>query len=1122
MKKKRCCDGMMPFLYQNLKRMKLTLAMIILTVFSSFAADLYSQNTKLSLEHKDEKIVDILRKIEDQSEFRFFYNEEVDVNSLTSIHVSNASIKEVLDRVFENKAINYEIIGRQVILRANNRLGAVQQARTVTGTVTSSSGEPIPGATVVVKGTAIGTITDFDGNFSVPNVPSDASLLISFVGMKAQEIVVGNQTRFDVVLLDETIGLEEVVAIGYGIQKKINLTGSVASVSGDDLVRRPVTNVETMLQGQMPGVQIVQNSGEPGNEGVSIRIRGTGTFSSAGSNPLVLVDGVQGSLADLNPNNIESISVLKDAASASIYGARAANGVILVTTKKGQEGKITMNYNGNYAVHTPTKLFDLITNSAEYMELFNEARLNSGLTSGLYTDDIINSYRNATDRNLYPNTDWLDLLFSPAPTQTHNLSFSGGSNGTTFNVSLGYVNQEGVMKGFDYEKYNIRVNLSSQVNENIRFGGNFSVKKGIKSAPRQGATDTFLAAMSQAPTYSPQLADGSGRYTFKAYDFEYNNKSPMAIIDNNVNLNTDDYVISSQGWLDVQLLKGLTWYTKAAINLSFSKYDDFRPQVPLYNFRTNEFMTYLDVGGAGLIVQDDQTEYKNLYTYLNFDHEFGGGHTVTAQGGYSVEDNVYQYLRGYRKDYPSDMLRQLDAGSPAVQQANGTKTEWALMSFFGRLGYNYKDRYLLEANLRYDGTSRLSPDSRWGAFPSFSAGWRISEEQFFQNLNAGWLNSLKIRGSYGELGNQNIGLYPYQSILDLTGNYSFDDANLSSGVAQSQLSNENIMWEKTSITDFGFDLTAFGSFNLTFDWYKKSTTDILRPSQVTDAVGLNPPTVNNGTMENTGVELSLLYSNQINSGSLAGLNYQVGFNIDHYKNELVDFGEREISGYSLREEGYEWDSYYMLEWIGIFQSEQEIASSPKQFNDATVPGDLKFKDQNGDEVIDNEDRVPLSGRYPAFNYSFNFSANWKGFDLSAQLQGVADVKYFVNDWGTIPFVQGSPPTTDWRDRWTETNPSTSMPRIYWGWGAPERIRRNSSWYLQDGSYLRLKNLTVGYTLPRTFFDRIGVNQFRIYFSGDNLFTITDYPGLDPERGGSGAFVNYPQNKIYSFGVNVKF
>lgn len=1105
-----------------IRTMRATLFLMVLSVLQLYAVGSYSQSTKMSLNLRNVPIKEVLKHIEEHSEFYFIYDASVvDVNRNVDVNASNRLIPEILDDLFEGTNVKYKVANRQIAITNANRDISVQQKK-VSGKVTDDSGSPLPGVTVVIEGTVQGTITDLDGSYQLDRVPSDAVLVFSFVGMRTSKVAVEGRLVVDVVLQDETIGLEEVVAVGYGTQKKVNLTGAVTSVSGDDLVKRPVTNVETMLQGQMPGVQIVQNSGEPGNEGVSIRIRGNGTFSSAGSNPLVLVDGVQGSLADLNPNNIESISVLKDAASASIYGARAANGVILVTTKKGTEGRITMSYNGNYAIHTPTKLFDLITNSAEYMELFNEARLNSGLTSGLYTDEMINAYRNATDRNLYPNTDWLDLLFSPAPTQTHNLSFSGGSNGTTFNVSLGYVNQEGVMKGFDYEKYNVRVNLSSKVNENIKFGGNFSVKKGMKTAPRQGAGDTFLAAMSQAPTYAPQLADGSGRYTYKAYDFESNNKSPMAIIGNRVNRNTNDYVISSQGWLDVKLFKGLTWYTKAAINLDFSKYDDFRPQVPLYNFRTNEFMTYLDVGGSGLIVQDDQTEYKNLYTYLNFDQQFGAGHTITTQVGYSVEDNTHQYLRGYRKDYPSDVLRELDAGSPAVQQASGTKTEWALMSFFGRLGYNYKDRYLVEANLRYDGTSRLSPDSRWGAFPSFSVGWRMSEEQFFQNMNADWINNLKIRGSYGKLGNQNIGLYPYQSILDLTGNYSFDDSSLSSGVAQTRLSNENIMWETTSITDFGFDLTAFEGFNVTFDWYKKRTTDILRSSQVTNAVGLKPPTVNNGTMENTGVELSLQYANQLRSGSLSGLNYRLGFNIDHYKNELVDFGEREISGYSLREEGAEWDSYYMLEWIGIFQSEQEITDSPKQFNDATVPGDLKFKDQNSDGVIDNDDRIALSGRYPAFNYSFNLAANWKGFDLSAQLQGVQGVKYFVNDWGTIPFVQGSPPTTDWRDRWTETNPSTTMPRIYWGWGAPERIRRNSSWYLQDGSYLRLKNLTFGYTLPRTFFDRVGLNEFRVYFSGDNLFTITDYPGLDPERGGSGRFVNYPQNKIYSFGVNVKF
>lgn len=996
------------------------------------------------------------------------------------------------------------------------------QQRTVTGTVTDQRGQPLPGVTVVVAGTTLGTVTNADGNYTL-STPDDAETLqFSFVGMQTREISIEGRTSINVEMTEEAIGLEEVVAVGYGVQRKANLTGAVASVEGDELVRRPVTNAEAMLQGRMPGVQIVQNSGEPGGEGISIRIRGTGTFSNAGSNPLVLVDGVQGDLADINPNNIESISVLKDAASASIYGARAANGVILVTTKAGQEGQVTLEYDGNYAIHAPTKLFDLITNSAEYMELYNEARLNSGLATGLYPDNVIQEYRNATDRNLYPNTDWLDLMFNPAPTHTHNLSFSGGNNGTTFNMSVGFVDQEGVMKGFDYRRYNFRINLASQVNDAIRFGGNFAVKKGEKTAPRQGGTDTFLATMAQPPTYSPWLADGSGRYSFKAYDFESNNKNPLAIVENRVNRNTDDYAIYSQAWLDIQFAPGLNWYTKAAVNLDFSKYDDFRPQVPLYNFRTNEFMTYLDVGGEGLTVQDDQNVYTNLYTYLNFDHVFNEVHNVTAQIGYSVEENVYQYLQGYRKDYPKENLRELNAGSPSVQQAFGTKNEWALMSFFGRFGYNYNDRYLFETNVRYDGTSRLHADSRWGVFPSFSAGWRISEENFFENLNLPWINSVKLRGSYGTLGNQNIGLYPYQAILALTGNYSYDDANLSSGVAQTSLANQNIKWETTTVLDFGFDLTAFEGLNVTFDWYKKRTTDILRSSQVTNAVGLNPPTINNGTLENRGVEFGVNYAGYVNQGTLSGFNYNVGVVLDHYKNELVEFGEREISGYYLREEGYEWETFYMLEWIGIFQSEQEVADSPQQFNDDTQPGDLKFRDQNNDGTIDNDDRIPISGRYPNFNYGINLAASWKNFDLSAQFQGVYDVKYFVSDWGTIPFVQGAPPTTDWRNRWTEDNPSTTMPKVYWGWGAPQKIRRNSSWYLQDGSYLRLKNLAIGYTISNETLQTIGLSQVRVYFSGDNLFTITDYPGLDPERGSSGAFVNYPQNKIYSFGVNVKF
>ena len=1105
------------------KIMRLSVFFLFLFVAQTFATITYSQQTRLTLKMQDAKVIDVLSKIEDESEFFFLFNQKlVNVDRSVSVDVKNESIDKILTKLFENTNVSYLVKDRQIILTtANPESKIFEQKKSVSGKVTDSSGSPLPGVTVALKGTTTGTITDNNGNYSLANVQENGTLQFSFVGMKTQEISISGKSTVNATLVEESIGLDEVVAVGYGTQKKVNLTGAIASVSGEEMIKRPVTNAAAMLQGNLTGVQITQNSGEPGNEGINIRIRGNGTFSSAGSNPLVLIDGIQGNLADLNPNNIESISVLKDAASASIYGSRAANGVILVTTKVGKEGKVSIEYSGNYGIHTPTKMYELITNSAEYMELYNEARLNSGLTTALYTQDMINAYKNATDRTQYPNTDWLDLLFNPAPTQTHNLSFNGGSKTTKYDISMGYINQEGVMKGFDYEKYNVRMNLSSMFNEKIRFGGNIALKKGVRQAPRQGAGDTFLAAMAQPPTYGPQLADGSGRWTYKAYDFESNNKNPMAIIGNKVFANTDDYAISTQGWLEVQFLKNFKWYTKAAMNLDLSKFSDYRPIVPLYDYRTGEYKTNLDVGGQGLVVQDSQNVYKNMYSYLSFDKTFGD-HKVFAQAGYSMEDNTYEYLKGYRKVFPSDILRQLDAGSPSVQSTNGSKNEWAIMSFFGRLDYNYKDRYLLEANLRYDGTSRLAPESRWGAFPSFSAGWRISEENFMKSLDLSWLNNMKLRGSYGELGNQNIGNYPYQAMLALTSNYSFDNASLSSGVAQTALSNESIMWETTKVMDFGLDLTAFQGLTLTFDWYKKTTSDILRGSQVTGVVGLNPPTVNNGTMENKGFELSVNYQNNVKSGYFTGLNYSAGVNIDHYKNKLVKFGAREINGYNLRQEGEEWDAFYMIEQIGIFQTTQEIASSPKQFTDATVPGDLKFRDANGDGKINNDDRVIIKGRYPALNYSFNLSANWKGFDLSAQFQGVYKVKYYVDGWGTIPFVQGAPPTTNWRDRWTESNPSTTMPRIYWGWGSPQSISRTSSWYLQDGSYMRLKNLTFGYTLPKKTTQHIGLDQIRVYFSGDNLITLTDYPGLDPERGGSGSAVNYPQNKIFSFGVNVKF
>ncbi|WP_298646362.1 TonB-dependent receptor, partial [uncultured Proteiniphilum sp.] len=915
-----------------------------------------------------------------------------------------------------------------------------------------------------------------------------------------------------------------VIVVGYGTQKKVNLTGAVSAVTGDEMVKRPVTNPATMLQGQMPGVRIIQGLGQPGNESVQIRVRGQGTYSSAGSDPLVLIDGVPGSLSTLNANDIESVSVLKDAASASIYGARAANGVVLVTTKSGKDGGFKVNYNANFGVHNPTKMLNIVTNSADYMELTNEAKANSGISTGLYTQDMINSYRNATDRVKYPNFDWLGYMFNSAFVQNHSLSLNGGNKGTTYNITLGYVDQPGTMKGFTFDKYNFRTNVKSDLKDWITVGVNIAMEKGNQKNPRQSHDDAFLSTLSQAPTYMPFLPDG--RYVNSAYNFESHNKNMVAIVENDVMRTTTNYDVSSQLWADIKLAKGLSWYSKMAVNLGDVSYKDWRPIVNLYDYHSGNFARTLDVGGEGLISHNNRNYYTNFFTYLKYDFNIDQAHNFGLQAGYSQEYNNYQFLQGYRQKYVTNNLQELNAGTAAVQTANGNTTEWALNSYFGRFNYNYMEKYLFEANVRYDGTSRIAKDTRWGFFPSFSAGWRLTEEDFIKNAEINWLTNAKIRASYGLLGNQNIGgdfPYPYQDLLNFTGDYAFDNSVLSPGVAQSALANSLLKWESTSVADAGLDLQLFGKLNITYDWYRKHTFDILRQAQVTGALGLSAPFVNSGDMLNTGHELTVQYNDRINQGALSGLQYGGGFFVDVFRNKLIKFGAREIDGYVIRENNLPYNSYYMLDAIGIFQTQEEVDNSPTQFSGNFGPGDIKYRDVNGDNVIDNNDRVTVPGRFPKFEYSFNGNASWKGFDLSFLFQGVEGRRIYTDGWGLEPFIQGAAPTLDFvNNRWTGPGTSNFYPKIYYGWDGTNPNRRASTWYLQDASFLRLKNLTVGYIIPANITSKVSIDRIRLYFSGDNLLTFTKYKGLDPERAGDGRFVQYPQNKIVSFGVNVEF
>ena len=999
------------------------------------------------------------------------------------------------------------------------------------GIVTDEAGEPLVGVSVLVKGTTLGSITDLKGRFSL-DVPEGSTFEISYIGYKTQ-IVKAERTPMNIVLKEDTQKLDEVVVVGFGTQKKVNLTGAVSAVTGDDISKRPVANAAILLQGQIPGLRVNQGLGQPGGEGTSFRIRGQGTFSSAGSDPLILINGVPGSMTNLDPSVIESVSVLKDAASAAIYGARAANGVILVTTKQGVVGdKVSISYHGNIGLHTPTKLYDRITNSAEYMELANLAWKNSG-TGKQYTQDQINLYRNNVGDPQYPNFDWQDYMFRTAVVQTHNLSMAGSTEKTTYNVALNFVDQPGTMRGFKYRKYNATIDLTARITNFIKVGTYANLMYGETEQPRQGQNDAFLSTLSQAPTYMPWLPDdGTGirRWTSSAYSFESHNKNMPAIIGENAMKRDNNFDINAQLWLEINLAKGLTWYTKGAARLQSNKSKDWRGSTTYtYDYHTGEKSSELDKGGLGLSVGDSRRFYTNLYSYLKYDLSLAeNAHNFSLMVGYNQESEKYETLNAYRKDFAFD-LPVLNAGGTADWSNSGGEEEWAIQSLFGRFNYNFKERYLFEANMRYDGTSRISDENRWGVFPSFSVAWRATEEEFIKKMNLNWLNNFKLRGSWGQLGNQNIGLYPYQAMISGVNDYPFTKTSdgVVIGYQQTAYANRNIKWETTTITDIGFDLQVFDG--LTFDWYKKTTDDILRSSQVSSLLGLSAPTVNNGSVENKGIEVALNYANMVKGGTLKGLRYNAGVYFDRSRNKLTEFGAEEIGSYSIKREGLPYDEYYMLECIGVFADKAEIDASPKQFNDNTQPGDLKYKDISGpdgkpDGVIDNYDRRTFSGRFPGFEYGINASATWKGFDLSLIGQGVADKKYYTTDWGVQPFMQGASPNKDYiKHMWTEENPyGAKHPKLYWQDMGGGKNTRPNSYYLKDASFFRLKNVTLGYTLPRVWTEKANISKVRIYFSGDNLLTLTPYKGLDPERNGDGRDAIYPQNRIYSFGLNVEF
>lgn len=1130
--KKKCetGDGSFRFLNKVMLIMKLITFFILIFTFN-VTGSVYSQNTRLTLNMSGNSIKEVLREIELKSEFRFIYEcERIDVNKKIDLQIKDETIENILKKLFDQQGIRYEITESNLILInpklktvvkgvSNTKIGE-QKKSIISGRVTDIKGVPIPGVSIVVKGTIVGVSTDVDGNYSL-DVPANAKVLqFSFVGMKMQEVVLKGQSTIDVKMTEDAIGLQEVVAIGYGVQKKVNLTGSVASVSAEKLENRSSATVSSVLQGQMPGVTITQRSGQPGADGGTIRIRGIGTLGG-NSEPLILVDGIATtSMDNVNPNDIASVSVLKDAASAAIYGSRAANGVMLITTKRGGENKVGISINSYVGWQTPTRLPKYL-GAVDYMILHNEAATNVGQPVH-FTQQDIDNWKQHGGSDAYPDTDWLDEAFTGnGLTQSHHLGLNGGNDKTRYMFSFGYLNQGGLIKNTGFERYNFRLNIDSKLFEKLNVAINLSGTSSDKEEPGVGLGGMFANAKRIPPIYAARFSDG--RYG------QWNGDNPIAMVEAGGIAN--DKIYRSQGNFKatLELVKGLSIEGSVGYNLFVGNYTRQRKAVQLYQYdkATSSIIPSVIAGTPNNLDERNSVSLNVTSNALVKYEKKINDHSINAIVGFSAETFRSDWFNAFRENFPNDDLTELNAGSPADQQNGGSASEWSLLSMFSRVNYNYKEKYLLEGNLRYDGSSRFTKGNRFGVFPSVSAGWRVSEESFLED--AEFLDNLKIRASWGELGNQNaLSLYPFAETISFTESYSFGGA-IKAGGAQLALANRNLTWETTKVTNIGFDTDLWnGLLRVSADYFSKKTVDILLNFPVPNLSGYLPFTSgawssigqaklpqNAGSIKNTGFEFAVGHKNKIGD-----LSYQISANLGILENKVTDLKGQGpiIENGTIIDENLPIRAFYGYETDGLFQSDKEVQSHAFQHS-STGAGDIKYVDQNKDGKINGDDRVVIGNPNPNYTFGFTCEADYKGFDFSLFLQGVGKASGYLSSHAIQAFSNGGKVREKHLDRWTPDNTDASYPRF-----TLDRYHNFSSsdYWVQDASYVRLKNIQLGYTLNRSLLGDSGIDQVRIYFSGENLLTLSGFDKeYDPETPAGGAN-NYPQVQLFTVGLNVKF
>lgn len=983
--------------------------------------------------------------------------------------------------------------------------GAEPQQQSVTGTVTDAdSGEPLPGTNIRVKGTSTGTITDVDGRYSVRVNSLQDTLVFSFVGFTPLEEPIAGRSTIDVSLYPAVVFGDELVVIGYGVQQRRDVTGSISSVEGEELGELPVATVSEALQGRAAGLQVV-SSGVPGSD-ATFRIRGTSTIGN--SNPLVVIDGIPttAGLNQINPNDVESVEVLKDASATAIYGSRGANGVVIVTTKSGSSERQTLDIEVSTGIQQATDMVEML-DAASFARLHNEMMQNAGLpTNPAFADPDA----------LGTDTDWLDQLFGTAPMQSLSASYSGGGETTTFYVSGNVLHQDGIVDQTGFRRYTLQLNTDTRLFDRLSFGNKLTLNHDVNRSGSYNIRNTMYAQPTQP------VMDESGKYTGPQGRPEWvgdiiNPIGQARLIENG----TTGYNVIGSVFGELEVVKNLTLRSTLGLQANFwdsntwaPAYDwQPSPQEDAYRFEQyNKSLTWL---------------FDNTLTYDRF---FGASHHLTALLGTSVQENTYRFMNGSVQGFPSDVTRQLDNG---VQEPtlNGNEASWGLASVMGRVNYSFKDTYLLTATLRRDGSSRFGEGNKWGLFPSASVAWRLSNESFLSG--ADWLDDLKLRLGYGSTGNQEIGNYAFASALQ-TIQYNFG-GNLVSAVVPVVMPNPGVHWESVEQFNVGADATVFDDrVRLSVDAYLKNTTGMLVPGSVPVTTGYSDilvPYINAGEMRNEGIEFTLSTDN------LRGrVDWTTDFNISFNRNEVVSLNDTipmssgEIDfNYSVAriQAGQPIGAFYGYVTNGIFQTPEEVARYAVQVPGAdpynsTSPGDLKFVDLNNDGVIDDSDRTFLGNPNPDVILGFHNRIAFGGFDLSVFLQGAFGHQiYNANRVWVEGMASAYNQTTAVEDRWTGEGTSDEMPRAVYG--DPNGNMRVSDRYVEDGSYLRLKNVTIGYTLPARLTQQARMSRARVYLTANNLLTITGYSGFDPEVPVSGIDNNvYPIARTITAGISVGF